>query len=93
MNQCPRNKTVCFVSIHTVFLFTVKHLLISGIIANMNVDKSKLSSMIALSSRMLLNFPLTGYQIRMWGVQSVNKKNLTRLMEQKKDIGIVPGGF
>ena len=49
--------------------------------------------MAALSSRAMLSFPFIGGLLRLWGVESVDKSNLLRLMKQKKDIGIVPGGF
>ena len=41
----------------------------------------------------MLNFPFIGGLLRLWGVQSVDKANFIRLINQKKDIGIVPGGF
>ena len=49
--------------------------------------------MVGLASRFILGMPFIGAQLRLWGFQSVHAKNITRLMEKKKPIGILPGGF
>ena len=59
----------------------------------MNVDDSKMSSMIGLASRFILIVPIIGMLLRLWGVQAVNPENMKRLMKQGKTIGVVPGGY
>ena len=44
-----------------------------GVLANMNADKGKMSSMVGLASRFIFLSPFTGLQMRLWGVQGVNK--------------------
>lgn len=64
-----------------------------GALVNMNADDTKMSRMTSLASRFILYTPFTGLQVKLWGVQSVDKQNLKRLMNEKKTIGIVPGGY
>lgn len=64
-----------------------------GVLVNMNADDTKMSRMIGLASRFILYTPYTGLQVKLWGVQSVDKQNLKHLMSEKKTIGIVPGGY
>jgi hypothetical protein len=52
-----------------------------------------LAHIIGLGSRFILNFPVTGAILKLWGVQAVNHKNLKQLMREGKNIGILPGGF
>ena len=59
----------------------------------MNADNSKMSQMTGLASRVLLALPFIGLQLRLWGMESVNPKNIRRLMKKKKPIGLIPGGF
>ena len=59
----------------------------------MNVDNSKMSSMIGLGSRFILIVPIIGIILRLWGVQGVHPENMKRLMKQGKTIGVVPGGY
>lgn len=66
---------------------------IVGIVSNLNADGSKMSKMRGLASRFILAMPFIGLQLRLWGVESVNAKNILRLMRKKKTIGLVPGSF
>lgn len=59
----------------------------------MNSDDGKMSQMRGLASRFLLAMPVIGWQLRLWGVESVNAKNILRLMKKKRTIGLLPGGF
>lgn len=59
----------------------------------MNADDSKMSRMTGLASRFLLAMPFTGLQIRLWGIESVNPKNIKKLMKARRTIGLLPGGF
>ena len=59
----------------------------------MNVDSSKLSTMIGLGSRFILAVPIFGLIGRLWGVQAVNPSNMKRLMSEGKTVGVVPGGY
>ena len=59
----------------------------------MNLDESVMSNMTGLASRFLLGMPFVGLVLRMWGIVSVNPKNLKNLMEKKKPLGLLPGGF
>lgn len=52
-----------------------------------------LSNLIGLSSRFILNFPLTGLFLKLWGFQAVNPPNLRRLMRKGRNVGMLPGGF
>jgi hypothetical protein len=59
----------------------------------MNYSNDAMSRLIGLSSRFMLNIPIVGVLLRLWGVQSVDAKNLKKLMTQKQNIGLLPGGF
>lgn len=52
-----------------------------------------LSRMVGLGSRFILNMPITGLLLRLWGVQSVDPSNLKRLMTKGQNVGLLPGGF
>jgi hypothetical protein len=52
-----------------------------------------MSRMTGLSSRFMLNMPITGLLLKLWGVQAVNPQNLKQLMSKNKNIGLLPGGF
>jgi hypothetical protein len=56
-------------------------------------DIGPLSNIIGLSSRFILNFPLTGAFLKLWGFQAVNHPNLKKLMRKGRNIGMLPGGF
>ncbi len=56
-------------------------------------DAGPLSNIIGLGSRFILNFPLTGLFLKLWGFQSVNHHNLKKLMRKGKNLGMLPGGF
>ena len=61
---------------------------------NMNYkDNQAISRMTVLGSRFMLNLPSVGGLMRLWGVQTVNAKNMERLMKKGKSIGLVPGGY
>jgi hypothetical protein len=49
--------------------------------------------MSGLSSRFMLNMPITGLLLKLWGVQAVNPENLKNLMSKNRNIGLLPGGF
>lgn len=61
--------------------------------SSINADQSKMSRMTGLASRALLNLPFIGLQIRLWGIEPVDPKNIRKLMSKKKTIGLLPGGF
>lgn len=46
-----------------------------------------------LGSRFIMNTPVYGYLMRLWGMEGVHSGNMHRLMSQNKNIGLVPGGF
>ena len=52
-----------------------------------------LSRMVGLGSRFILNMPITGLLLRLWGVQAVDPSNLKRLMTKGQNVGLLPGGF
>jgi hypothetical protein len=65
-----------------------------GLLANMNYyNNDALSRMVGLSSRFMLNMPVTGLLLRLWGVQAVDPNNLKRLMLKSQNVGLLPGGF
>jgi hypothetical protein len=49
--------------------------------------------MIMLASRGILYTPFHGYVLRLWGMQSVDSKNMHRVMSKGTNIGLAPGGF
>lgn len=49
--------------------------------------------MVGLGSRFILNMPITGLLLRLWGVQAVDPSNLKRLMTKGQNVGLLPGGF
>jgi hypothetical protein len=56
-------------------------------------NNDAMSKISGLSSRFMLNMPVTGLLLRLWGVQAVNPQNLKQLMSNGKNIGLLPGGF
>lgn len=58
-----------------------------------SVKEGPLAHIVGLGSRFILNFPVTGAILKLWGVQAVNHKNLKQLMKKGKNIGLLPGGF
>lgn len=52
-----------------------------------------MSRMVGLGSRFILNMPITGLLLRLWGVQAVDPNNLKRLMLKGDNVGLLPGGF
>jgi 2-acylglycerol O-acyltransferase 2 len=65
-----------------------------SLLALMNCMKTgPTSSLIGLSSRFALNFPITGLVLKLWGIEAVNHRNLGSLMKKGKNIGLLPGGF
>ncbi len=59
----------------------------------MNYDNNAMSRMVGLGSRFILNMPVTGLLLRLWGVQAVDPGNLKRLMGNGQNVGLLPGGF
>ncbi len=43
--------------------------------------KDKLSNMIGLGSRFILNSPLYGFHFKFWGVEPIHQNHLKTLME------------
>lgn len=41
----------------------------------------------------MLSLPIIGIHFRYWGVQSVDPKNLRKIMKKGEDISLVPGGY
>ena len=46
-----------------------------------------------LSSRAMLAVPFVGIILRIWGYESVDAKNLKKLMKSGRNIALFPGGF
>lgn len=59
----------------------------------MNCGDDKMTDMTGLASRFIFNIPWVGAIFRLFGVGSVDPKNLSKLMTEGKTIGILPGGF
>lgn len=59
----------------------------------MNSGNDKMTNMIGLVSRFIYNIPITGAIFRLFGVDSVDPRNVVHLMKEGKTIGILPGGF
>jgi hypothetical protein len=59
----------------------------------MNVRNNPYSTMLLLGSRFALNFPVFGAVLRLWGLDSVDRKNMNKLMDKGINLGIVPGGY
>lgn len=59
----------------------------------MHSDERPLANAIHLGSRFALNSPLHGLLLQWWGIQSVDGKNMNRLMNEGKNIALVPGGY
>lgn len=60
---------------------------------NKNYPNEKLTNAIPLGSRFMLSLPVIGLHFRLWGLQSVDPKNLKRLMKSEKTLSLVPGGY
>jgi hypothetical protein len=41
----------------------------------------------------MLSLPIIGIHFKLWGIQSVDPKNLRRLMKKGENISMVPGGY
>ncbi len=59
----------------------------------MNYSSGPMSKMVVLSSRAMLNLPIVGLLLRLWGVEAVDHKNLKRLMKRGENVSLYPGGF
>jgi len=58
---------------HSVFSF--------GVLGAMNFsEKGQLANMSVLASRFILNFPISGGLMKLWGVKSVDPKNMKKMM-------------
>lgn len=64
-----------------MFCHTVIELIYLGFAANMNADNSKMSKFTGIGTRVLKYLPFVGLQIRLWGVETVDAQNMTRLMK------------
>lgn len=63
---------------------------------SLNSDRypnEKMTRMIGLGSRFMLIIPIIGIHYKLWGFQSVDPRNLSRLMAKGAIIGMVPGGY
>ncbi len=60
---------------------------------NKNYPNEKLTNAIPLGSRFMLALPVIGLHFRLWGLQSVDPKNLKILMKNGKTLSLVPGGY
>lgn len=74
--------------------YGIDFVICQGLLANMNYQPNDaLSRMVGLGSRFILNMPITGLLLRLWGVQAVDPSNLKRLMQNGQNVGLLPGGF
>jgi hypothetical protein len=60
---------------------------------NKNFPGEKLTDAVTLGSRFVLSLPIIGLHFKFWGLQSVDPKNLKRLMKKNENIALVPGGY
>jgi len=60
---------------------------------NMNRGTNPYYNVRVLGSRFILNSPIYGLLMRLWGVEGVHSGNMHRLMRANKNIGLIPGGF
>lgn len=60
---------------------------------NMHRGSNPFYNFTVLGSRFILNTPVYGFLMRLWGVEGVHSGNMHRLMGQGRNIGLVPGGF
>jgi len=49
--------------------------------------------MVGLGSGFVMNYPLAGGVLKLWGMDIVSPVNFKRLMREGKNIGLLPGGF
>jgi hypothetical protein len=59
----------------------------------LNSGDDQYARMTQLGSRFILNLPLIGLFLRIWGIQSVHAANMNKLMSKRVNIGVVPGGY
>ena len=67
-----------------------------GVLFNLNhpdFEGSKMSNMVVLASRFILNSPIFGAIFKWWGVVGCDSENLKNTMKKGIDIGLVPGGY
>lgn len=69
-------ETRCIFGVHPHSVFGMSLLLLMN-----SAKEGPLSNIIGLGSRFILNFPLAGAVLKLWGVQAVNHKNLKQLMK------------
>jgi hypothetical protein len=65
----------------------------AGIITNMHLKDGPFKNVVGLSSRVMLFVPIVGLFLRLWDVQSVDSRNMKKLMKEGRNISLMPGGF
>ncbi len=84
----PDDRQKCMFSFHPHSIFSY------GMLSNMNYQENDvISNMVGLGSRFILNTPIIGLLLRLWGVQAVDPSNLKRLLSSNRNVGLLPGGF
>lgn len=51
-------------------------------IVNMNLDDHPLSKMTLLGSRFVMNYPVLGAILKVWGINNVDAENMNKLMKK-----------
>jgi len=64
-----------------------------GLLTNMHLKDGPFRNVVGLSSRVMLNVPVVGLFLRLWGVQSVDSKHMKKLMKEGRNVSLMPGGF
>ena len=83
-----KQKDHCIFGVHPHSVFGL------SLLSLMNcTSEGPLSNIIGLGSRFILNFPLSGALLKLWGIQAVDHKNIKKLMKEGRNIGMLPGGF
>lgn len=59
----------------------------------MNCGNDKMTNMTGLVSRFIFNIPWIGAIFRLYGLDSIDPKNLSHLMSEGRTVAILPGGF
>lgn len=49
--------------------------------------------MTSLGTTLIFFAPIFGGLSKLWGVSSASNYNIKRLMKQKKNLGLIPGGY
>lgn len=65
-----------------------------GFLAALNQSSDPhFSSVTGLASSFILNLPILGAILRMWGIEPASNQQVKTLMQQGKTMAILPGGF